>query len=540
METRSSSAIKNLEFQPMEFSDDENCSLNELDVQPEVIDQALRDPNCIISQADREMPIRLHSDQEVPEYPPIPPILLGLPLDDAPIEEESEPEESVSEDDNESSKKKSKKSKKRAKKKAKKKAKKERKRKRKEKERKKKLEEAKMMDSAAVKQEREDYERTRNLFIKTFIKHKLNKAAQGAISKEAVKECLTKSSIKSLRNEIMCAVCQDIINDPVMLMTCAHRFCKECIETHIRVSKKSCPICITPIETRRIMRDDKKINGLCKKLVKLLKADFAFINEEDEQEKETYSKAIIKEQSLINEIKKRQINDQKNMHKKKTNRGKKKKTRAGEKTAEEKEAEKVVSEENYNRRPDNDITILQDDYQLKKYKLVPRMRIVVNGLCPILYLGKYVAYKNKFDIIIWPNIQFFMACGDKLRKVKHIDRIDQVKEKFGIKGNKLTIYYRKIVTKSYPKYMNMIQNTTQNMRPYNGVNKPPVANPDINIGNKDLFSTEAPTAQLVKKEDLAPKQDDPIEAMTNQERINQLNNVGSSSKLENCLGDLFK
>ena len=65
-------------------------------------------------------------------------------------------------------------------------------------------------------------------------------------------------------------------------------------------------------------------------------------------------------------------------------------SKGAEKTAEEKEAEKVISEENYNRRPDTDIIILQDDYQYKKYPLVKKMvslilftfvqRILVNEL----------------------------------------------------------------------------------------------------------------------------------------------------------------
>ena len=62
-----------------------------------------------------------------------------------------------------------------------------------------------------------------------------------------------------------------------------------------------------------------------------------------------------------------------------------------------------------------------------------------------------------------------MQSGDKLRKVKHIDRIGEVKKRFGITTSQFTIYYRKIVTKSYPKYMNLINNARKNMKPYLGV-----------------------------------------------------------------------
>jgi len=55
-----------------------------------------------------------------------------------------------------------------------------------------------------------------------------------------------------------------------------------------------------------------------------MRTDFIFIEKEDEKEKEALSKNIIREQELMNEIKKKQINDQKNANKKKPNKSRKK------------------------------------------------------------------------------------------------------------------------------------------------------------------------------------------------------------------------
>lgn len=160
---------------------------------------------------------------------------------------------------------------------------------------------------------------------------------------------------------------------------------------------------------------------------------------------------------------------------------------------------------------------------------------MVNELCPMLFLGKYVAHKNKFDIIIWPNIQFFMQWGDKLRKVKHIDRVAEVKKKFNIIGNKFTIFYRKIVTKSYPKYMNLINNARKNMKPYLGVTSGDnmVDTNAIQIeGTQTYFSgTQKKASATLLEEELKSS------SLSNQDRINQLN--GTKSNLESALSNLF-
>ena len=225
MQTRSN--LLNLKFEPLEFSESQSDTDKSLSVTSEQMDQALDYHKKDVSNAHRMMPIRLLSDQEPPEYP-VPPTWL--------IPEVPEPEVPLEMDDSDSDQEGStKKKSKKAKKKAKKREKKERKRKRKEKKRRKKLEESQMYDPTMYKHEVEKFEQAQQDFIKDFIKEKLEKAHEGAISMKAVTETLEKDDIRAVRNEIMCPICQDMINDPVFLKTWSHRFWKECIETHIRV-----------------------------------------------------------------------------------------------------------------------------------------------------------------------------------------------------------------------------------------------------------------------------------------------------------------
>ena len=129
-----------------------------------------------------------------------------------------------------------------------------------------------------------------------------------------------------------------------------------------------------------------------------------------------------------------------------------------------------------------------------------------------------------------------MQSGDKLRKIKHIDRISEVKKKFGITENRFTIFYRKIVTKSYPKYMNLINNARKNMKPYMGVTSwdTMVHNNSIQIGNSSLSNIKSET---IKDSDVRMEEELKGATYSNQDRINQLNGV--SNNLESALSNLF-
>ena len=40
-----------------------------------------------------------------------------------------------------------------------------------------------------------------------------------------------------------CPICLDFMEEPVMVITCYHKFCKGCIESYISGKKKECPVC---------------------------------------------------------------------------------------------------------------------------------------------------------------------------------------------------------------------------------------------------------------------------------------------------------
>ncbi|EDQ90020.1 uncharacterized protein MONBRDRAFT_25024 [Monosiga brevicollis MX1] len=54
-------------------------------------------------------------------------------------------------------------------------------------------------------------------------------------------------ALRSLDGSLRCPICQGYFNHPVLLKTCSHNFCSECIRRHLtqqtRNFKKQCPIC---------------------------------------------------------------------------------------------------------------------------------------------------------------------------------------------------------------------------------------------------------------------------------------------------------
>ena len=67
---------------------------------------------------------------------------------------------------------------------------------------------------------------------------------------------------KKLFDVLTCSFCRQIFNNPTYLR-CSHRFCKDCIEKHIRLNdKKSCPICRGQLTTKRDSKSDLKLISL--------------------------------------------------------------------------------------------------------------------------------------------------------------------------------------------------------------------------------------------------------------------------------------
>ena len=61
---------------------------------------------------------------------------------------------------------------------------------------------------------------------------------------------------------LQCAICLDILKDPVTTKNCMHSFCKDCLTTSLRVSCKACPKCKQPLVSMRDTAPNADISQL--------------------------------------------------------------------------------------------------------------------------------------------------------------------------------------------------------------------------------------------------------------------------------------
>jgi len=83
----------------------------------------------------------------------------------------------------------------------------------------------------------------------------------GKITPTTVNNDINLDFVKGFKKIFICSICQDLVDKPANVKTCLHRFCQECIDTHLRVLKKECPCDRTPITNRRTLRPDKKVEN---------------------------------------------------------------------------------------------------------------------------------------------------------------------------------------------------------------------------------------------------------------------------------------
>merc|ERR1712136_440739 len=63
--------------------------------------------------------------------------------------------------------------------------------------------------------------------------------------------------------EIECPICLDILNSPVLIQQCQHRFCQNCLVDKI----KKCPTCRIPFSHKKDLRSDRNTKNLILKLL---------------------------------------------------------------------------------------------------------------------------------------------------------------------------------------------------------------------------------------------------------------------------------
>ena len=64
--------------------------------------------------------------------------------------------------------------------------------------------------------------------------------------------------------ELECRICMGILREP-LVTECMHRFCKKCIQQHLRQYDRKvhlCPLCNKEIKTARALKPDEKVNRL--------------------------------------------------------------------------------------------------------------------------------------------------------------------------------------------------------------------------------------------------------------------------------------
>ncbi|XP_065844654.1 E3 ubiquitin-protein ligase RING2-like isoform X2 [Oscarella lobularis] len=71
---------------------------------------------------------------------------------------------------------------------------------------------------------------------------------------------------KTLRSEMMCPICLDVLKTTMTTKECLHRFCQECIITALRSGNKECPTCRKKLISKRSLRPDPTFDALIAKL----------------------------------------------------------------------------------------------------------------------------------------------------------------------------------------------------------------------------------------------------------------------------------
>ena len=74
---------------------------------------------------------------------------------------------------------------------------------------------------------------------------------------------LLPTDLAEIRQEVSCPICLDVMQN-VMVTRCLHRYCKECINKHLRQvdQKRECPSCRIHLTTNRSLRKDDAMDAV--------------------------------------------------------------------------------------------------------------------------------------------------------------------------------------------------------------------------------------------------------------------------------------
>lgn len=107
---------------------------------------------------------------------------------------------------------------------------------------------------------------------------------------------LSELSIEAIKGNFACSICQDFVNEPMVIKHCLHFFCKECIDKNVLNYKKECPLCKVQLRTKRESRFYDKL----RKIMNFLKPQ---IEKENENESTDFKSLMIRQQQHMQELK---------------------------------------------------------------------------------------------------------------------------------------------------------------------------------------------------------------------------------------------
>ena len=73
--------------------------------------------------------------------------------------------------------------------------------------------------------------------------------------REAVPNATVRLPKKIIDSDLTCAICMNVICEAMTITDCLHRFCSDCISQSLRLSKRECPSCRTPVTRHQLVRD---------------------------------------------------------------------------------------------------------------------------------------------------------------------------------------------------------------------------------------------------------------------------------------------
>ena len=227
---------------------------------------------------------------------------------------------------------------------------------------------------------------------------------------------INQDQINKIIEEIFrCSICYNILNNPVSIKGCLHKFCKNCISDYYFKTKKGCAICRHSIETKRLLKEDTKI----KNIIDCFIPDLQLFKEEEDKIISQKAKCCIFKDDLRhkNQIQKMKNEDYKDYNNsifknesgiknhilnKKTNRS----NHVSQKSS--------INDEVQNSEIIVRILCDEKDSELKQYFKYTRMKVEKSNT--LEFISRFICYKQNFKFDQIKKINFYTLENDAKKK----------------------------------------------------------------------------------------------------------------------------